>query len=125
MEIVKTNKSYEPIGPYSQAIIHGDLIFTAGLGGLDPNTGKVPSNNVEEQAAQCMENIKAVLEAAGAGLKDVIKAVLYLANMDDFARVNVVYAKYMDGHSPARSCVSVKDLPANELVKLEVVARKP
>jgi 2-iminobutanoate/2-iminopropanoate deaminase len=79
---------------------------------------------VEEQTAQCLENIKAVLEAAGAGLRDVIKVVLYLVDIQDFAKVNAVYAKYMGDHLPARSCVTVKELPADELMKIEVIARR-
>ena len=125
MEIIKTSKVYEAIGPYSMGIVHGDLIFTAGLGGLKPDTGKVPSNDVEEQTVQCLENVKAVLEAAGAGFKDVIKVVVYLINMKDFAKVNAIYAKYVGAHLPVRSCVGVKELPADELVKMEVIARKP
>jgi len=125
MQIIKTDKAYEPIGPFSQAVVVDNLIFSAGIGGLDPKTCKVVSNDVEEQTVQCLENIKVVLEASGAELKDVVKAVVYLLNISDYAKVNAIYAKYMGDHRPARCCVAVKELPADELMKIEVIARKP
>ncbi len=121
-KIVETEEVYEPIGPFSQAVIAGGFIFTAGIGGLEPETCRVPSNDVEEQTIQCMENVKNVLKAAGAELQDVIKAVIYLVNMDDYGKVNEIYARYMGEHRPARCCVTVKELPANELMKIEAIA---
>lgn len=124
MKLISTDKVYDPIGPFSQALVVGNMVFTAGIGGLD-KTGKAVSNDVEEQTVQCMENLKAVLEAAGVGFKDVVKAVVYLTNMKDYARVNAIYEKYMEGHRPARTCVAVKELPADELMKIEMIAVKP
>ncbi len=121
-KIIHTRGSYEPIGPFSQAVVVGNLVFTAGLGGLNPETGKVDSEEVEAQTAQCMENLKNVLEAAGTGLQGVVKAVVYLKDMNDFSTMNQVYARYMGDHRPARSCVAVKELPAREVVKVEAVA---
>lgn len=125
MEFVKTDKVYNPIGPFSQAVIVGNLVYSSGIGGLELETGKVVSDDVEEQTVQCLENIKEVLKAAGVELKDVVKAFVYLVNMDDYARVNAIYARYMGDHRPARCCVAVKELPANELMKIEVIAVKP
>jgi len=87
--------------------------------------GKVVSNNVEEQTVQCLENLSIILKAAGVGFKDVVKAFVYLTDMNDYARVNAIYAKYMGDHRPARCCVAVKELPVNELMKIEMIAVKP
>lgn len=122
---VKTDKACQPIGPFSQAVVAGDWVFVSGLGGLDPKQpGKCVGPGLEEQTVQAMENIKAVLEAAGASFDDVVKATVYLLKMSDYPVVNEIYARYMGKVLPARCCVAVRELPANELMKLDVIAYK-
>ena len=123
MEIkkVSTDKAPAAIGPYSQAIICGDMVFTSGQIPINPANGNIEAVTIEEQAKQVMCNLKAVLEAAGSGLDKAVKTTCFLANMEDFAAFNGVYAKYFTS-KPARSCVAVKDLPKNALVEVEVIA---
>ena len=125
MEIkkVSTDKAPAAIGPYSQAIICGDMVFTSGQIPINPANGNIEAVTIEEQADQVMRNLKAVLEAAGSGLDKAVKTTCFLANMDDFAAFNGVYAKYFTTN-PARSCVAVKTLPKNVLVEVEVIAIK-
>lgn len=111
------------IGPYCHAKLVGDLLFTSGQLGLDPATGTLPEG-IEAQTRQSLENIGAVLAAAGMGYKDVVKTTVFLANMEDFGLVNTIYAGYFSEDPPARSCVAVKTLPKNALVEIEVVAGK-
>ena len=123
MEIkkVSTDKAPAAIGPYSQAIVYGDMVFTSGQIPINPANGNIEAVTIEEQAEQVMKNLKAVLEAAGSGLDKAIKTTCFLADMGDFAAFNAVYAKYFTT-SPARSCVAVKTLPKNVLVEVEVIA---
>lgn len=125
MEIkkVSTDKAPAAIGPYSQAIVYGDMVFTSGQIPINPAKGNIEAVTIEEQAEQVMKNLKAVLEAAGSGLDKAIKTTCFLADMGDFAAFNGVYAKYFTT-SPARSCVAVKTLPKNVLVEVEVIATK-
>ncbi|MBQ5929524.1 MAG: RidA family protein [Clostridia bacterium] len=125
MEIkkVSTDKAPAAIGPYSQAIICGDMVFTSGQIPINPANGNIEAVTIEEQADQVMRNLKAVLEAAGSGLDKAVKTTCFLANMEDFAAFNGVYAKYFTTN-PARSCVAVKTLPKNVLVEVEVIAIK-
>ncbi|MBO7663478.1 MAG: RidA family protein [Clostridia bacterium] len=120
---ITTQNAPAAIGPYSQAILAGDLLFTSGQLGLDPATGTLPEG-IEAQAEQSLKNIAAILEAAGYAKTDVVKTVVYLRNMDDFAAVNTLYANFFGEHKPARSCVEVSRLPKGGLVEIEVVARK-
>lgn len=119
----KTSTSNAPaaIGPYSQAIAYGDVLFTSGQIPLDPATGEVVGNDITAQAEQVMKNLKAVLEASGTTLEKAIKTTCFLADMNDFAAFNQVYANYFTGN-PARSCVAVKQLPKNVLCEVEVIA---
>jgi len=121
---VITNKAPQPIGPFSQAVVVEDWVFVSGMGGLDPKTGKVVSSGLKEQTVQAMENVKAILEAAGASYEDVVKATVYLTKMADYPVVNEIYASYMGRPFPARCCVAVSELPANEIMKLDVIAYK-
>ncbi len=109
------------IGPYSQAIVAGGLVFTSGQIPIDPATGTIEAVTIQEQTEQVCKNIKAVLEASGSSLDKVVKTVCFLADMGDFAAFNEVYAKYFTG-KPARSCVAVKTLPRNVLVEVDTVA---
>ncbi|MBR2904202.1 MAG: RidA family protein [Clostridia bacterium] len=121
MEKVATEFAPAAIGPYSQAIKVGDLVFTSGQIPLDPATGTMVGATIEEQTEQVMKNLSAVLTAAGSSLEKAVKTTCFLANIADFAAFNGVYAKYFT-EKPARSCVAVKDLPKGALVEVEVIA---
>jgi 2-iminobutanoate/2-iminopropanoate deaminase len=123
MQIVHTDAAPAAIGPYSQALISGNIIFTSGQIPLSPENGEVTGTSVSEQTEQVIKNLTAVLEACGSSLAKVIKTICYLADMNDFAAFNEVYAKYFTG-KPARSTVAVKQLPRNALVEIEAVAEK-
>ncbi|MBQ9117593.1 MAG: RidA family protein [Clostridia bacterium] len=121
MEKVVTTSAPAAIGPYSQAIKIGDLVFTSGQIPLNPTTGEMVGTSIEEQTEQVMQNLGAVLKAAGSGFDKAVKTTCFLANIADFAAFNSVYAKYFT-EKPARSCVAVKDLPKGALVEVEVIA---
>lgn len=120
---VQTNKAPAAIGPYSQAMVVGNLIFTSGQIPLNPETGMIEGNNITEQTHRVCKNLKAVLEAAGASLEKAVKTTCFLDDMGNFAAFNEVYSEYFTG-KPARSCVAVKTLPKNALVEVEVIAEK-
>ena len=121
MNIVNTNKAPAAIGPYSQAIKTGNLVFTSGQIPINPESGNVEATGIKEQTKQICENLKAVLEEAGTSLEKVVKTTCFLQNMEDFAEFNEVYASYFTG-KPARSYVAVKALPKNVLAEIEVIA---
>jgi 2-iminobutanoate/2-iminopropanoate deaminase len=123
MKIISTENAPKAIGPYSQAICVGDLVFTSGQIPLDPVTGLVVDGGIVEQSEQVMKNLGAVLEASGSSYEKAIKTTCFLADMGDFAAFNEVYARYFTG-KPARSCVAVKELPKGVKVEVEVVASK-
>lgn len=120
---VYTKNAPEAIGPYSQAIVSGNLVFTSGQIPLNPETGVLEGNNITEQTHRVCKNLKAVLEAAGSSLQKAVKTVCFLNEMADFAEFNAVYAEYFTG-KPARSCVAVKELPKGALVEVEVIAER-
>ena len=119
---VHTEKAPAAIGPYSQAVVAGNLVFTSGQIPLNPATGQMEGSNITEQTHRVCQNLEAVLEAAGASLQSAVKTVCFLSDMADFAAFNEVYAQYFT-EKPARSCVAVKDLPKGALVEVEVVAQ--
>ena len=121
MKKISTDRAPAAIGPYSQAIVHGDMVFTSGQIPLDPSTGAVVEGGIAEQAERVMQNLAAVLEAAGTSFDRAIKTTCFLADMSDFATFNEVYARYFTS-APARSCVAVKTLPKGVLVEVEVIA---
>ena len=121
MEKVYTNNAPEAIGPYSQAVKVGNLVFTSGQIAIDPATGNVDAVTIEEQTHRVCKNLKAVLEEAGSSLDKVVKTTCFLADMGDFAVFNAVYSGYFTG-KPARSCVAVKTLPKNVLVEVDTIA---
>lgn len=123
IETIKTEHAPAAIGPYSQAKVVGNLIFTSGQIPLDPETGAMVGENVTEQTHRVCKNLEAVLTAAGGSLTSVIKTVCFLSDMADFAAFNEVYAQYFT-EKPARSCVAVKALPKGSLVEVEVIAEK-
>ena len=120
---VQTNQAPAAIGPYSQAIVTGSLVFTSGQIPLNPATGVLEGNNITEQTHQVCKNLEAVLSAAGSSLTQAVKTVCFLSDINDFSAFNEVYAQYFT-EKPARSCVAVKDLPKGALVEVEVVAEK-
>ena len=121
MKIVETKNAPGAIGPYSQAIVVDGLVYTSGQIPIDPVSGKIEAEGIEEQTRRIIKNLAAVLEAAGSGLDKVVKTTCFLANMGDFAAFNEVYAEYFTG-KPARSCVEVARLPKGALAEIEVVA---
>lgn len=118
---ISTNKAPAAIGPYSQAIVCGNMLFTSGQIPIDPATGEISGSDITAQAEQVMQNLAAVLEEADATFQSAVKTTCFLADMADFAAFNAVYAKYFT-ENPARSCVAVKTLPKNVLVEVEVIA---
>lgn len=123
-KIISTSKAPGAIGPYSQGIDLGDLVFTSGQLPVDPESGDLVSGDVKKAAAQSLENVRAVLEEAGTNLGNVIKTTIFVKNMDDFAAVNEVYASYFTENHPARSTVQVAKLPMDALVEIEAIAIK-
>jgi 2-iminobutanoate/2-iminopropanoate deaminase len=120
--IVQTSEAPAAVGPYSQAIKAGSLVFVSGQIGLLPETGLLVNGGVEAQARQCMENVRSVLEAAGSSLTKIVKATVFLTDMADFARVNSVYGEYFPSDPPARVCVQVSALPKAAQVEVDAVA---
>lgn len=123
IEKVSTEKAPKAIGPYSQAIVCGDMVFTSGQIPINPATGNVESVTIQEQTKQVMENLGAVLQQAGSSFEKAIKTTCFLADIADFTAFNEVYAQYFTT-CPARSCVAVKDLPKGVKVEVEVIALK-
>ncbi|MDR0914371.1 MAG: RidA family protein [Oscillospiraceae bacterium] len=120
---INTANAPAAIGPYSQAVVVGNLVFTSGQIALTPESGLLEGSSIAEQTHRICKNLAAVLTAAGTSLDTVVKTTCYLANMDDFAEFNTVYAQYFK-NKPARSCVAVKTLPKNALAEVEVIAEK-
>lgn len=122
MEVIHTNKAPDAIGPYEQAIKANGFVYTAGQIGLEPGTGELVAGGVEEQARRVLDNVTAVLEAAGASWGMVVKTTIYLTDMANFAAVNTVYEGYLGSAKPARTTVAVAGLPKGALVEVDVVA---
>lgn len=122
LEVVTTKKAPKAVGPYVQGVKANRFLFTAGQIGLDPVTGKLVEGGIEAQTRQVLENLKSVVEAAGASFKQVVKATVYLTDLNDFQAMNQVYATYFDEQSPARSTVGVAQLPLGALVEIDMVA---
>lgn len=121
MEKIYTKSAPEAVGPYSQAIVHGGLVYTSGQIAINPASGAVEASDIVGQTEQIMKNLGEVLRAAGASFDTAIKTTCFLADMNDFAVFNGVYEKYFTS-KPARSCVAVKTLPKNVLAEVEVIA---
>ena len=119
---INTEKAPKAIGPYSQAIQVGNLVYTSGQLPINPTTGAFPEGGIKEQTRQSLSNIQAILEEAGLTMSNVVKTSVFLADMNDFADMNTVYAEFFTQPYPARSAVAVKTLPKNALVEIEVVA---
>ena len=121
-ETVSTDKAPKAIGPYAQAIKAGEFVYTAGQIPIDPQSGNLIAGGIAEQTRQVLENLKAVLEAAGSSLDQVIKATVFLKNMADFTVLNEIYGEYLGAAKPARSTVAVAELPRGALVEIDFVA---
>jgi len=121
MKVIQTNAAPAAIGPYSQAIVSGNLVFTSGQIPLSPETGEITGKGITEQTEQVCRNLKALLEASGSSIAKVVKTTCFLADMNDFAAFNTEYDKHFTG-KPARSTVAVKQLPRNVLVEIEAIA---
>ena len=122
MKVINTKKAPAAIGPYSQAIQVGNLVYTSGQIPIDPETGVFVEGGIKEQTRQSLTNVKAILEEAGLNMGHVVKTTVFLADMGDFAEMNAVYAEFFSEPYPARSAVAVKTLPKGALVEIEVVA---
>ena len=122
---IGTNKASQPVGPYSQAFKAGPWLFCSGQISIDPKSSQIVGQNVAAQTRQIFENIKAILSAGDMGLKNVVKATVFLTNIKDFSQFNQVYESYFSDHRPARSCVEVSALPQSALVEVEVIAFQP
>lgn len=121
-KVINTNQAPAAIGPYSQAIKVGNLVYTSGQIPINPATGNFVEGGIKEQTRQSLTNIKAILEEAGLSMNNVVKTTVFLADMNDFADMNSVYAEFFTEPYPARSAVAVKTLPKGALVEIEVVA---
>lgn len=122
MKPISTNMAPSAIGPYSQAIEHGGLVFVSGQLPIDPATGAFPEGGIKEQTRQSLTNLKAILEEAGSSMGRVLKTTVFLADMGDFAQMNTVYSEFFQAPFPARCAVAVKTLPKDALVEIECVA---
>jgi 2-iminobutanoate/2-iminopropanoate deaminase len=121
-QIVRTDNAPKPVGPYSQAVRTGNLVFAAGQGPLNPATGQVERGSIQSETRQVLENIKAILAAAGTSLDRVVKTTCYLADMNDFQAFNAIYAEYFPQDPPARTTIQAGRLPLDIRVEIEVIA---
>ncbi len=122
--IISTNKAPAAIGPYSQAVVVGDMIYTSGMIPIIPETGELETGDIKAQAKQAFKNLVALLEASGSDAGSVVKTTVFIKDMNDFAKVNEVYAEFFTNDYPARSCVEVARLPKDVLIEIEAVAIK-
>jgi 2-iminobutanoate/2-iminopropanoate deaminase len=123
-KIIFTEKAPKPIGPYSQAVMRGNALFVSGQVGIVPSTGEADTSNIENETKQVMENIKAIVEAAGMKMGDIVKATIFLTDMNNFSKVNGVYGNYFPENPPARETVQVSALPKKVNVEISVIAIK-
>lgn len=121
-KVVSTKAAPAAIGPYSQAIVEGKLIFTSGQIPLDPKSGTIVKGDIKVQAKQAIENLKAILEEAGSSLENIVKTTVFITDMSNFGLINEAYSEYFMGETPARSCVEVRALPKGAALEIEAVA---
>ncbi|MDT8376939.1 MAG: RidA family protein [Mariprofundaceae bacterium] len=123
IQVIHSEQAPKAVGPYSQAMMHGGMLFTSGQIGLDPATGALADEGVEAQTGQVTRNLSAVLDAAGASVADIIKVNIYLTDMGDFPLVNAIYADWLAEHRPARATVAVAALPLGAKIEMDLIAR--
>lgn len=122
ISFINTNKAPGAVGPYSQGVKADNLIFTSGQLPIIPETGELLKDDIKKETRQCLENVKAILEEAGATLRDIVKVNIYIVDMDNFSSINEVYEEYFNEHKPARSCVEVSQLPKDGNIEIEAIA---
>lgn len=122
MKFIHTDQAPAAIGPYSQAVRVGELLFTSGQIPLDPKTGAMFLGTIEEETERTLNNVEAILKAAGLSFAHVVKTTVYLSDLNDFARMNIVYEKHFGGHKPARACVQVAALPKGSKIEMDAIA---
>lgn len=122
MQFIHTDKAPAAIGPYSQAVVHNGLLFSSGQIALSPETGQLIAQDVKAQTSQCLENLAQILREGGTSVHHILKVVIFITSMDDFAAVNEVYQEWLGDHRPARSTVAVAGLPRGALVEIECIA---
>ncbi|KGG80179.1 RidA family protein [Caloranaerobacter azorensis] len=120
--VISTDKAPKAIGPYSQGIVAGNMIFTSGQLAINPETGELVQDDIQKETRQALENLKAVLKEGGATLNDVVKVTLYIKDMNQFSKINEVYEEYFSENKPARSCIEVARLPKDGNVEVEAIA---
>ena len=123
IRVIHSDQAPKAVGPYSQAMVHAGVLYCSGQIGLVPEAGKLVADDVESQARQVTQNLAAVLQAAGAGLTDILKVNIFLTDMGDFPKVNAIYADWLGEHRPARATVAVAALPLGAKVEMDLVAR--
>ncbi len=123
-KIISTKEAPKAIGPYSQAVMVGDIVFVSGQIPIDAKTSELVEQDIEKQTEKVIYNIKSILNEVGLDLENIIKTTVFLNNMDDFAKMNEVYGRYISSHYPARACVEVSRLPKDVLVEIEVIAHR-
>ncbi len=121
-KIVSTEKAPQAIGPYSQGMIAGNMIYTSGQLGIDPQSGEIVNTSIQDEARQSLKNVEAVLNEAGAKLTDVVKTTVYVKDLNQFTDINEVYSEFFSDHKPARSCVEVARLPKDGNIEIEAIA---
>ena len=121
-KIISTQKAPAAIGPYSQAVVVDNMVYTSGVVPIDPETGNVVEGDIKVQATRVFDSMKALLESAGSGCDEVVKTTVFIKDMNDFAALNEIYATYFTGDFPARSCVEVARLPKDVLIEMEAIA---
>jgi 2-iminobutanoate/2-iminopropanoate deaminase len=121
---IQTPNAPKAIGPYSQAVRYGDLLFVSGMLGMDPKSGEFAGSDIEKQAVQVLENLKAVIEAAGMSLQSVLKSTVFLKDMNDFAKFNEIYGRYFKDAPPARETIQVARLPRDAAIEISVICGK-
>lgn len=122
LKVIHTDKAPAAVGPYSQAVAAGNILFVSGQIPMNPATGELVKGSIEDETRQCLENAKAILAEAGTSLEKVIKATVFIKDMDQFGKINGVYAEYFNTHKPARACVEVARLPMDVNVEIEMIA---
>lgn len=122
LNLISTKNAPGAVGPYSQAVKTGNMIFTSGQLHINPENGELIKGDIQEQTKQCLENVKAILTEGGASLEDVVKVTIFMTDISKFSLVNAVYGEYFSNHKPARSCVGVKELPLGGEIEIEAVA---